>query len=131
LVGHFAEQLRGDARALTPELLARWERDAWPGNVRELRNAVARTLALGELPIAPAEDEGEAPAQSVDMHDFIESVLASRLPLVQARARVVDHFERRYVERVLDEHGGNVVRAAEASGIARRHFHRLRARARK
>jgi DNA-binding NtrC family response regulator len=41
---------------------------------------------------------------------------------------VVADFERRYVERVLARHGGNVVRAAEASGVARRYFQILRAR---
>jgi two-component system response regulator HydG len=42
---------------------------------------------------------------------------------------VVDAFERRYVERVLAKHGGNVTRAAAASGIARRYFYDLRKRA--
>ena len=36
-----------------------------------------------------------------------------------------------YVERVLDKHGGSVVRAAAASGIARRYFQIVRARSSK
>ena len=62
--------------------------------------------------------------------DLVESVLALDLPLSQARQRVVDDFERRYVERVLVKHGGSVVKAAAASGIARRYFQILRARTR-
>jgi len=50
------------------------------------------------------------------------------LPLTQARETLVAEFERRYVERVLAEHQGNVVRAAAASGIARRYFQILHAR---
>jgi DNA-binding NtrC family response regulator len=47
-----------------------------------------------------------------------------------ARDRLVDEFERRYVERILAKHGGNVARAAAASGIARRYFQIIRARSR-
>jgi hypothetical protein len=41
---------------------------------------------------------------------------------------VVDDFERRYVQTVLDRHQGDATRAAQASGIARRYFQLLRAR---
>jgi DNA-binding NtrC family response regulator len=63
-------------------------------------------------------------------NDIIASVVKKRLPIAQARAAVVEAFERRYLEAILAEHGGVVTRAAEASGIARRHFQRLRARMR-
>jgi DNA-binding NtrC family response regulator len=44
---------------------------------------------------------------------------------------VVDAFDARYIKEVLDQHGGNVTRAAEASGVARRHLHRLLTRSTK
>ena len=59
---------------------------------------------------------------------MIARVLAEDLPLPRARAEVVEDFERRYVERVLERHGGNVSRAAAASGIARRYFQLIKAR---
>ena len=62
--------------------------------------------------------------------DPIERVLAMKLPLLQARRVIVAEFERRYIERIVDAHGGNVVHAARASGIARRYFQLLRKRAR-
>jgi hypothetical protein len=40
----------------------------------------------------------------------------------------VDEFERRYIAQVLEEHGGNIAKAAAASGIARRYFQLLKAR---
>jgi hypothetical protein len=40
----------------------------------------------------------------------------------------VKEFERRYVERMLARHGGNVTRAARASGVAHRYFQLIRAR---
>jgi DNA-binding NtrC family response regulator len=62
--------------------------------------------------------------------DFLEDTLTQDLPFPRARDRVLDEFERRYVERVLARHGGNVARAAAASGIARRYFQIIRARSR-
>ena len=124
----------------------------WPGNVRELYNAVARRVALGELAqietarSAAAAGPGSAPdARQISQipppsaapgggpppsvrGDTIEAVLALDLPLVRARERVVEDFERRYVQRILSQHGGNVTSAAAASGIARRYFQLLRAR---
>jgi len=103
-------------------LEARLEDYAWPGNVRELQNAIARHVAVGELP-AP-----DGLAQDTEGGDAIERVLSRELPLTRARAEVVEEFERRYVERVLDRHGGSVTRAAAASGIALRYFQRLKAK---
>jgi len=37
-------------------------------------------------------------------------------------------FEQRYVARVLAQHGGHVGNAAEASGMGRRYFQRIRNR---
>jgi hypothetical protein len=43
---------------------------------------------------------------------------------------VLEEFEQAYLEKALADSGGNVAAAAAASGIARRHFQRLRARRR-
>jgi DNA-binding NtrC family response regulator len=122
LARHFCRELGANEIELNRELLARWEDYDWPGNVRELRNAVARHLALGDL--APRET-GSARAKGGDL---IEPVLAMDLPIGEARERVVEEFERRYIARALLKHDGVVTRAAKASGIARRHFQRLHAR---
>jgi transcriptional regulator with GAF, ATPase, and Fis domain len=129
LANHFWRTLAGDGRPLPAGLLERLEDYAWPGNVRELKNAIARYVALGELPSA-CEGEpvsGEWPLTTAG-DDAIERVLARDLPLPRARAEVVREFERRYLVRVLDRHGGNVSRAAAAAGIALRYFQLLRAR---
>ena len=138
LAKHFIAELGGGGRPLPFEVLQRFEDYAWPGNVRELHNAVARWLALGEL--APAEgartSSPSGPSATPTLPslagatsgDAIERVLERDLPLPRARQEVVEEFERRYIERVLSRHGGNVVHAAAASGIARRYFQIIRAR---
>lgn len=119
----------------SPSLLERWSTCAWPGNVRELKNAVLRAVALGDAELMPENPSAAAapvpPAEkATSLGDFIGDVIQKSLPLAEARARVVDELERRYVERVLAEHGGAISRAAAASGIARRHFQRIKARTR-
>jgi DNA-binding NtrC family response regulator len=125
LARHFWEGIAGPARPMPAGLLARLEDYAWPGNVRELQNAIARHVAVGELRLAEAGDAGPMSGAGLDV---IERVLAMDLALPRARAEVVEAFERRYVERVLELHGGNVSRAAAASGIALRYFQLLKAK---
>ena len=131
--------------------VARLEAYPWPGNVRELYNAVARRVALGDLgdmhsagltgtgPLSsfastPAAAVEEAPASmsapAAPASDDMGSVLSEGLPFPRAREKLLKIFERRYFEDVLRRHGGNVARAAAASGIARRYFQLLKARSR-
>ena len=130
LASYFWKKLGGDAAGVPFEVMRRWETSAWPGNLRELYNTVSRLIALGSLAADHPAPSSTAPASAAasPMRDPFEAVLSQELPLSQARAKVVEDFERRYLERVLDKHGGNVRRAAEASGIARRYFQILRAR---
>jgi two-component system, NtrC family, response regulator HydG len=125
LANHFWRSLGGDPAGIPYDVLRRWEGYGWPGNVRELHNTISRIIALGALALDGPQSSG-AP-QGISRDPF-ERVLSQELPLAQARALLVEEFERRYLERMLDRHGGNVRRAAEASGIARRYFQILRAR---
>lgn len=116
----FWEQLGGVAEEFPVTEMPGFRDRDWPGNVRELRNAVARRLALGALssvfPETTSDDES------------LDAVLSFELPLPEIRRIVGERLERRYVKRMLERHGGNVTRAAEASGIALRHFHRIKSR---
>lgn len=125
LAAHFAKEMGAEGYAFSPDTMLKWQDSAWPGNVRELRNAVARTIAIGELSRAPAA------APRDETLEPIESVLALDLPLIAARERIVEIFEERYIDRLVAKHGNNVARAAAASGVALRHFQRLRAKTRK
>jgi DNA-binding NtrC family response regulator len=103
----------------------------WPGNVRELKNAVARLVALGADAAVLRSHAGSLPPPSRPDGDWIDSFASTGIPFALARRRVVEEFERRYTERVLAEHGGNVTHAARASGIALRYFQLVKARAQK
>jgi DNA-binding NtrC family response regulator len=131
LVRKHWEELGGDPAGLTPELLRRWQSMTWPGNVRQLRNAVARQIALGDdferLSDSTGPVSGSVPPGRPALGDDpFGMIISQRLPLPLARLRIVEAFERRYIETILREHGGNVALAAKASGIARRYFQLLR-----
>jgi DNA-binding NtrC family response regulator len=128
LAAAFCRSMGAIETAIPESLLAQWEDYAWPGNVRELRNAVARHLAIGDVLDRPFSAPIDGPGRSPFAAGFLESILQEQLSFFAAKERVVGEFERRYVSEVLSRHGGNVVRAAEASGLARRQFQRIKAR---
>jgi DNA-binding NtrC family response regulator len=123
LANHFWKTIGRRDDPVPYDLLRRLERHTWPGNVRELANAVARHLALGEH--AGLERSIPRPPE-----DGVERVLVRDLPFQLARQELLAEFERRYVERLLAQHGGNVTRAAAASGLGRRYFAMIVARRR-
>jgi DNA-binding NtrC family response regulator len=121
LVQHFIRQFRAD-RPLTvaPQDLERLQRHAWVGNARELRNVVERACALSrgtQLVIDDALEErpagGAAAAPDID------------LPFKEAKAKVVDAFERGYIDALLKRHEGNLSAAARAADIDRKHLREL------
>lgn len=126
LARHFWSDLAPSANAageLPEDFLPRFEHYPWPGNVRELRSAVLARMTMGEL--GPTYRSDEAKQQGLD---FLSAVIEEDLPFPTARERVVGEFERRYVERVLARHNGNVTQAARASGVAHRYFQLVKAR---
>jgi DNA-binding NtrC family response regulator len=125
LVDYFCREAGADPRVIPAHLLAEWNQAAWPGNVRELRNAVVRELSFGDVQRATVN----APSKTPFTGDA-SSLVDLSLPFVEARQRVLDAFQREYLERMLEAHGGSAQRAADAAGIADRYFRLLRARSR-
>ena len=125
LLEHFWRAFGGQG-AVPYEVQERFERHHWPGNVRELRNSVARQLALGDDFAITRDPEAVSPG--VSENDFVEQIIHQDLPYPRARDMALAAFERRYIARVLAQHGGKVAKAAAASGIARRYFNLLLAR---
>jgi DNA-binding NtrC family response regulator len=120
LASHFWTALGGDG-AVPDDFVRRAKEYGWPGNVQELVNAVARRLASG--PAAAARD-----TKADSDGDIIGSVIRDEASFAEARRRVLDAFESRYLAWMLAKHGGNVSRAAASAGIARRYFYAIRSR---
>jgi DNA-binding NtrC family response regulator len=125
LVDHFLRKLaRRESRGqvgIAKEALRMLDRYTWPGNVRELENAIERalTLAKGGM-ILPSDLPTEVLGASSGAPAPEGSALA---PLCHDRPTLAE-LERRYIELVLRETGGNKKRAAEILGIDRRTLYR-------
>ncbi len=121
LLNHFLQSFAERfGRAVLPPpaaVLAAAHAYPWPGNVRELRNLCERATLMGWEAVAPllgqAAQAGPASATSAEFS----------LPLLDARARLVERFERDYLTRLLREHRGKVGEAARAAGIAERNLY--------
>jgi DNA-binding NtrC family response regulator len=119
LVASLAPERVAEAPALASTLGSR----PFPGNVRELRNAVERSLAL--LPARPSATtsaggaHGTAPVQFGDLEPLLGFTYK------EALERLVEQFERRYLEHVLARSGGSVSGAARLAGLSRRYVQKL------
>jgi len=110
------ERLGREKRPLSEACLARLARHDWPGNVRELHNAIERAAVLATGAEIEAEDldlfeTGAAPSAA--------GPALEGLPFSEAKKRVVEDFERRFLLGALRKSGGNVSRAAESIGMVR------------
>ena len=111
--------------------LARLQAYGWPGNVRELRNVLARAVALARRPGEPPAPfaklvfnlgpAAEGPATLGASYPGVDAPL----PFKEARAQLLDSFERAYVAALLARHGDNLSRAAQAAGISRTFLYEL------
>lgn len=116
-----AERLGKPARRFSAEAMRCIVDYPWPGNVRELENAVEYALALGtgeELTVAdlPVELSQDVQRDSKNLSRLLEAYMSDRIPLAE--------IEKRYILSVLQQFGGNQVKAAAALGIDRSKLYR-------
>ena len=117
-----AERFGRDAKPLTGEALRAALAHDWNGNVRELKSAVEQALLLSAGPEITADDLVGAGARQ-NGPEHLESA-PGNLPSTfrEAKERIVQDFERRFLEEALRRTGGNITRAAEAVGMYRQSF---------
>ncbi len=122
LVRHFVREFaRNRNFHVLPEDLERAQRHPWPGNVRELRNVIERACALSR-------------GDTLDLGDFLAGRGASgnagppipfELPFKEAKAVIVDNFEREYLSALLERHKGNLSAASRNADVDRKHLREL------
>ena len=120
LAEHFLDDFSKKARRPMPSFSAaarqRLETHPWPGNVRELRNLMERLAYLSSDDRIESDDlafilsprRGQELARSVD------------LPLAEATTQ----FQVDYINRAIDQSGGNVSQAAAQLGLHRSNLYR-------
>jgi len=109
-----------EPRKLTPaaqRLLFSYD---WPGNVRELQNVIERAALMSTSDeIGPREIVLESDDLDWQLEDEDE------LAYEEAKRRVLERFQRRYVERAMAQTKHNVAAAARRAGITRAALHRI------
>jgi DNA-binding NtrC family response regulator len=102
-------------RAIAPGAMQALCRYAWPGNVRELENVIERAVIVAKGDTITDVDRfltGEGERPRVDLS----------LPFREAKAHVVEEFERAYVSGVLEAHGGKLTAAAKHADMDPKNF---------
>jgi DNA-binding NtrC family response regulator len=127
LVKHLLGERLPAGDEITGDNLQRLVAYSWPGNVRELRNTLQRAVALARPGARFAElvfNLGPAPSAPVTIGMDFPGVAAA-LPYKEAKAQLLDSFDRTYVGALLKRHRGNVTQAAASAGLSRKHLYDL------
>ena len=122
LAQHFVESYAKPPGLVTrPTDIERLARLPWPGNVRQLRNVIEHACAVSH-------------GDELDLAEFLASVLAPApsmgavaldAPFKEAKARVVEEFERVYLKALLERHDGNLSAASRSADLDRKHLREL------
>ncbi len=111
----YATQFNKRVAGLTPEAMQKLRIHDWPGNVRELENVIERTVVLAGGDLIQAWD--------IVLPDDKDSTANDSFQC--AKRRVIDQFERNYIEAVLLSTNGNISEAAVVAQKNRRAFWQL------
>jgi DNA-binding NtrC family response regulator len=119
LAQHFlqvsARRAKKPVRAIAPAAMLALCRYAWPGNVRELENVIERGVIVAKGDAITEVERfltGESERPRVEL----------TLPFRDAKARVVEEFERAYIAGVLEAHGGKLTAAAKHADMDPKNF---------
>ena len=123
LTEHGAERLARrnglTPKSFTDEALDRLQNYEWRGNVRELYNVIERLLILVDGDDVDAEDVEQFIQPDGGRNGATQELIAGYDDFTEAR----DQFEKRFIQRKLNEHDWNVSQTAETIGIQRSHLY--------
>ena len=115
-LNRFCTEFKKEAKTVAPSLMQRLVNYPWRGNVRELENIISRAVLLSAGTVIQPED------LQVDLSDSADCLVTETvkgLPYKQAKASVLDRFNREYLTDLLIRNQGNVTKAAKECGLER------------
>ncbi|MCP4600644.1 MAG: sigma-54-dependent Fis family transcriptional regulator [Proteobacteria bacterium] len=112
-----------DIRRISLEAMRSLRSYNWPGNVRELENAMERSVVMARSDVIVP---GDLPRSVVSTADStVSRNVLFDLPFSEAKKRIIEGFEKDYVQEVLRRAGGNVSEAARQAALDRSNFRRI------
>ncbi len=115
LVQRAARQCDKPVTGLSAAALAVLQGHDWPGNVREMAHVLERSVALAQHDVIGVDD----------LPQEIRSPVRVAAPDLLADRPTLEELKQLYIQRVLEESGGNVSRAATVLGVDRRSLYRM------
>ncbi len=110
LAEYFLDMFRWQAKrpvaGITHDALVYLVERPWPGNVRELRNCIQRAILMGTK-------------ETIQPTDVMAADAASRLPHTAADLLTLGEVEKRHIEAVFRQCGGNTADASRVLKIGR------------
>ncbi|RLA95337.1 MAG: sigma-54-dependent Fis family transcriptional regulator [Deltaproteobacteria bacterium] len=126
LANYFLEinnsRFRKQIKRIAPSTLNFLEQHNWPGNVRELENVMERAVILCERDTILPENLSffSPPIKSGEEYSQI-----LKLPYKEARNRILQEFNQKYLSNILKNYEGNITRAAEGMNMKRQSLQHL------
>jgi DNA-binding NtrC family response regulator len=126
---HFLRRLNNDEESplrLSSEVIDTLNSYEFPGNVRELENAMTRAAALCSAGVITIDCL--PPGIVAAAHNAASSLRNDPISTLATDRPTIEELQRRYLQLILTEVGGNRRRAASVLGLNRRTIQRLIAR---
>ncbi|MGH8050135.1 MAG: helix-turn-helix domain-containing protein, partial [Arenimonas sp.] len=100
--------------SISPAALEWLSAQPWPGNIRQLKQVLERTLLLvGKRVLDPA-----------DFIDAERSEADNTRPGFDVDGMTLEQVERHMIEKMLEQHQGNISRVAKTLGLSRAALYR-------
>ncbi|KAA3595921.1 MAG: sigma-54-dependent Fis family transcriptional regulator [Calditrichaeota bacterium] len=106
---------------ISPSAMEELQNHTWSGNVRELENTIQRALIIQKgdkiLPSHLGLTDNNLIAESLLGEEFTS--------YEESKQRVIENFQRQYVQNILEQTNGNISKAAEMCGLTRAALQRI------
>ena len=120
LASHYLKKYCGDfnkeSKTFSPALMHAFMNHPWRGNVRELENVVSRAVLLSAQREITPEDLDWTVAPDADS---AVSESMKHLPYKEAKALILERFNKEYLSALLIRNNRNVTKAAKECGLER------------
>ena len=115
LAKHFVEmyckKYRKDQKELGSSAIKKLQKYSWPGNIRELQHGIERAIIMSDGDILSADDFFFL-TQGVELSDQVEDNMN------------LEEVEKRVIQKAINQHGGNISKAAKELGLTRASLYR-------